>query len=188
MAESVKKANLASVIKMMKDNDCDILDLKFIDVPGTWQHVSLPIAEVDENLFTKGTGFDGSSVRGFQTIDESDMLLLPHAETAKVDPFMEKTISIIADVRDPLTGSRYSRDPRNITIKAEEYLRNSGVGDTSYWGPELEFFVFDSVQFFQKENEAYFKVDSDEGIWNSGSKYMVAISYTHLTLPTTPYV
>ena len=173
MTEPAKKANTASVIKMMKDNDCDILDLKFIDVPGTWQHVSLPIAEVDENLFTKGTGFDGSSVRGFQTINESDMLLLPHAETAKVDPFMEKTISIIGDVRDPLTGGQYSRDPRYITIKAEEYLKNSGVGDTSYWGPELEFFVFDSVQFFQKENEAYFKVDSDEGIWNSGSKFMV---------------
>jgi len=165
--------NVSSVLKLMKDNDCDILDLKFIDVPGTWQHVALPIAEVNDALFEKGTGFDGSSVRGFQTIDESDMLLLPHAETAKVDPFMEKTVSIIADIRDPLTNSNYSRDPRYITIKAEQYLKDSGVGDTSYWGPELEFFVFDSVQFFQKENEAYFKVDSDEGIWNSGSETMI---------------
>jgi glutamine synthetase len=165
--------NVSSVLKLMKDNDCDILDLKFIDVPGTWQHVALPIAEVNDSLFEKGTGFDGSSVRGFQTIDESDMLLLPHAETAKVDPFMEKTVSIIADIRDPLTNSSYSRDPRYITIKAEQYLKDSGVGDTSYWGPELEFFVFDSVQFFQKENEAYFKVDSDEGIWNSGSETMI---------------
>jgi len=166
-------SNVSSVLKLMKDNDCDILDLKFIDVPGTWQHVALPISEVNDALFEKGTGFDGSSVRGFQTIDESDMLLLPHAETAKVDPFMEKTVSIIADIRDPLTNGNYTRDPRYITIKAEQYLKDSGVGDTSYWGPELEFFVFDSVQFFQKENEAYFKVDSDEGIWNSGSETMI---------------
>ncbi len=166
-------SNVSSVLKLMKDNDCDILDLKFIDVPGTWQHVALPISEVNDALFEKGTGFDGSSVRGFQTIDESDMLLLPHAETAKVDPFMEKTVSIIADIRDPLTNRNYTRDPRYITIKAEQYLKDSGVGDTSYWGPELEFFVFDSVQFFQKENEAYFKVDSDEGIWNSGSETMI---------------
>ena len=159
-----------SVLKLMKDNDCDILDLKFIDVPGTWQHVALPISEVDDNLFNKGTGFDGSSVRGFQSIDQSDMLLLPHAETAQVDPFEEKTVSIIADIRDPLSNDHYSRDPRYITIKAEEYLKSTGIGDTSYWGPELEFFVFDSVQFFQKENEAYFKVDSDEGIWNSGAE------------------
>ena len=101
-----------SVLKLMKDNDCDILDLKFIDVPGTWQHVALPISEVDDNLFSKGTGFDGSSVRGFQSIDQSDMLLLPHAETAQVDPFEEKTVSIIADIRDPLSNDHYSRDPR----------------------------------------------------------------------------
>ena len=162
-----------AVLKLMKDNDCDILDLKFIDVPGTWQHVALPISEVDDNLFNKGTGFDGSSVRGFQSIEASDMLLLPHAETAKVDPFEEKTVSIIADIRDPLTAENYTRDPRYVTIKAEEYLKSTGIGDTSYWGPELEFFVFDSIQFFQKENEAYFKVDSDEGIWNSGAETMI---------------
>jgi glutamine synthetase len=163
----------APVLKLMEDTDCDILDIKFIDVPGTWQHVALPKSEVDDNLFTYGTGFDGSSIRGFQTIDESDMLLLPHAETVAVDPFQEKTVTVIADIRDPLTSSNYSRDPRYVTIKAENYLKSSGVGDVSYWGPELEFFVFDSVEFFQNENEAYFKVDSDEGIWNSGSKYMI---------------
>ena len=162
-----------SVLKLMKDNDCDILDLKFIDVPGTWQHVGLPISEVDDNLFNKGTGFDGSSVRGFQSIEQSDMLLLPHAESAQVDPFEEKTVSIIADIRDPLSNEHYTRDPRFVTIKAQEYLKSTGIGDTSYWGPELEFFVFDAVQFFQKENEAYFKVDSDEGIWNSGSEAMI---------------
>lgn len=163
----------SSVIKLMKDNDCDTLDIKFIDVPGTWQHVALPTSEVNDDLFTKGTGFDGSSVRGFQSIDESDMLLLPHAETAAVDPFQEKTITIIADIRNPLSESNYSRDPRYVTIKAEQHLSSSGVGDVSYWGPELEFFVFDSVRFFQTENEGYFKVDSDEGIWNSGAEYMI---------------
>ncbi|MBM32552.1 MAG: type I glutamate--ammonia ligase [Chloroflexi bacterium] len=173
MPKGENKNISAPVIKLMEDNDCDILDIKFIDVPGTWQHVALPKSEVDDNLFTKGTGFDGSSVRGFQTIDESDMLLLPHAETVSLDPFQEKTVTVIADIRDPLTSSNYSRDPRYVTIKAENYLKSSGVGDVSYWGPELEFFVFDSVQFFQNANEAYFKVDSDEGIWNSGSKYMI---------------
>ena len=173
MPKGENKNISAPVIKLMEDNDCDILDIKFIDVPGTWQHVALPKSEVDDNLFTQGTGFDGSSVRGFQTIDESDMLLLPHAETIALDPFQEKTVTVIADIRDPLTSSNYSRDPRYVTIKAENYLKSSGVGDVSYWGPELEFFVFDSVEFFQNENEAYFKVDSDEGIWNSGSKYMV---------------
>ena len=173
MAEPAKKSISSSVVKMMKDNDCDILDIKFIDVPGTWQHVALPISEVDDNLFLKGTGFDGSSVRGFQTIDESDMLLLPHAETAAVDPFEERTVTVIADIRDPLSSGHYSRDPRYVTLKAEKYLKDSGVGDTSYWGPELEFFVFDSVQFFQNENEGYFRVDSDEGIWNSGSEFMI---------------
>ena len=124
-------------------------------------------------------------MRGFQTIDESDMLLLPHAETIALDPFQEKTVTVIADIRDPLTSSNYSRDPRYVTIKAENYLKSSGVGDVSYWGPELEFFVFDSVEFFQNENEAYFKVDSDEGIWNSGSKYM--LSLIHISEPTRPY-
>ena len=112
MAGKDKLSASKSILKLMKDNDCDILDLKFIDVPGTWQHVALPISEVDDNLFKKGTGFDGSSVRGFQSIEQSDMLLLPHAETAKVDPFEEKTVSIIADIRDPLSNDHYSRDPR----------------------------------------------------------------------------
>ena len=135
MAEPAKKSISSSVVKMMKDNDCDILDIKFIDVPGTCQHVALPISEVDDNLFLKGTGFDVSSVRGFQTIDESDMLLLPHAETAAVDPFEERTVTVIADIRDPLSSGHYSRDPRYVTLKAEKYLKDSGVGDTSYWGP-----------------------------------------------------
>ena len=158
-----------SVLKMMKDNNCDVLDIKFTDLPGTWQHVSLPISEVDDELFTRGTGFDGSSIRGFQVINESDMLLVPLAASAVVDSFMDRTVSVVADVRDPMTSGPYSRDPRYIAIKAEAYLNESGTGDVSNWGPELEFFVFDSVSFEQTTNAAHYEVDSDEGIWNSGS-------------------
>jgi glutamine synthetase len=157
-----------SVLKLMQENNCDELDIKFIDVPGTWQHVTLPISEVDDALFVRGTGFDGSSIRGFQVINESDMLLIPDASTAVVDSFMEDTVSVIANVRDPLTGEAYSRDPRYVAQKATQHLKDSGVGDVSYWGPELEFFVFDSVSFEQTANAASYEVDSEEGIWNSG--------------------
>lgn len=159
------------VLKLMKDNDCDALDIKFTDVPGTWQHVTLPINEVDDALFTRGTGFDGSSIRGFQQINESDMLLIPDPSTVVVDPFISGTVSVVATVRDPLTGEDYSRDPRNIAIKAEAFLKSSGVGDVSFWGPEAEFFVFDSVRFEQTPNRAFYEVDSEEGIWRSGSEY-----------------
>ena len=157
-----------SVLKLMQENNCDELDIKFIDVPGTWQHVTLPISEVDDALFVRGTGFDGSSIRGFQVINESDMLLVPDASTAVVDSFMEDTVSVIATVRDPLTSEAYSRDPRYVAQKASQHLKDSGVGDVSYWGPELEFFVFDSVSFEQTANSASYEVDSEEGIWNSG--------------------
>jgi glutamine synthetase len=160
-----------SVLKMMKDNNCDVLDIKFTDLPGTWQHVSLPSSEVDDALFTRGTGFDGSSIRGFQVINESDMLLVPLAASAVVDSFMDRTVSVVADVRDPMTSGPYSRDPRYIAIKAEAYLNQSGTGDVSNWGPELEFFVFDSVSFEQTANRAHYEVDSDEGIWNSGESF-----------------
>jgi glutamine synthetase len=162
-----------SVLNLMKANDCDSLDIKFVDVPGTWQHVGLPIGEVNDDLFVRGTGFDGSSIRGFQVINESDMLLVPDASTAVVDPFMDRTVSIIADIRDPMTSSAYSRDPRFVTQKAEQYLKDSGIGDVSNWGPELEFFVFDSVRFAQSANEAFYHVDSEEGIWRSGEYYNV---------------
>ena len=167
-------ANEASkVLKLMKDNGCDILDIKFTDLPGTWQHVSAPISEVVDSLFVDGTGFDGSSIRGFQTIDESDMLLVPDASTAKVDPFYKGQVTIIADIRDPLTGEDYTRDPRNIAKKAEAYLKTTGVGDGSFWGPEVEFFVFDSVQFSYGANHGFHHIDSDEGIWNSGADTML---------------
>ena len=163
----------ANVLKLMKDNECDMLDIKFTDLPGTWQHVAVPTSEVKDSLFTDGTGFDGSSIRGFQSIEESDMLLVPDAATVAIDPFNKGHVTVIADIRDPLTGKDYSRDPRNIAKKAEAYLKQTGLGDDSFWGPEVEFFVFDSVRFGYGPNYSEHHIDSDEGIWNSGEKTML---------------
>ena len=160
------------VIKLIQDEGVEIIDLKFTDLPGTLQHVGVPPNEVNESLFANGTGFDGSSIRGFQTIDESDMLLVPDPNTAVIDPVYNiKTLSLICDIRDPLAGSDYSRDPRYVARKAEAYLASSGIGDTSYWGPEAEFFIFDTASYDQDAHSAYYNVDSDEGVWNSGSAY-----------------
>ena len=162
-----------SVRKMMEDNDCDHLDIKFVDVPGTWQHVGLPIEEVTDDLFVRGTGFDGSSIRGFQVINESDMLLLPDASTAVVDPFMDRVVSVVANIRDPLTSESYSRDPRYVSQKAEQYLKDTGIGDVSFWGPELEFFIFDHVRFAQGANFGFYHIESEEGAWRSGEEFNV---------------
>jgi glutamine synthetase len=159
--------------KFMRDADCDILDLKFTDLPGAWQHFSVPISQVDSSLVEGGVGFDGSSIRGFQSIAESDMLIVPDPETATVDPFFKGTVTCIADIRDPITGKSYSRDPRNVAKKAEGYLKATGIGDTSFWGPEVEFFIFDSIRFSYGANHGFHEVNSDEGIWNSGSEYML---------------
>ncbi len=164
----------ADVIKLIQDEGVEIIDLKFTDLPGTLQHVGVPPSEVNESLFENGTGFDGSSIRGFQTIDESDMLIVPDASTAVIDPVYNiKTLSLLCDIRDPLTGSDYSRDPRYVARKAEAYLASTGIGDTSYWGPEAEFFIFDSASFDQDIHSAYYNVDSDEGVWNSGNRYQL---------------
>ncbi|PKB67599.1 MAG: type I glutamate--ammonia ligase [SAR202 cluster bacterium Io17-Chloro-G3] len=159
--------------EFMRENQCDILDLKFTDLPGSWQHFSVPISEVDSSLVEGGVGFDGSSIRGFQSIAESDMLIVPDPETATVDPFFKGTVTCIADIRDPITGKSYSRDPRNVAKKAEGYLKATGFGDTSFWGPEVEFFIFDSIRFSYGANHGFHEVNSDEGIWNSGSEYML---------------
>ena len=167
-----KELTPADVIQMAKDNNVQMVDLKFTDLPGTLQHLSVPTVELTEELFAEGTGFDGSSIRGFQTIDESDMLLVPDPATAAIDPVYDvPTLSLICDVRDPGTGSGYSRDPRAIAHKAEAYLVSSGAGDVSYWGPEPEFFIFDSARFAQTSHSGYYFVDSDEGIWNSGEEF-----------------
>ena len=161
----------ADVIKLVQEQGVEMIDLKFVDVPGTMQHLAIPPVELTLELFEEGTGFDGSSIRGFQAIHESDMLLMPDPSTAVIDPTYEiKSLSLICDIRDPLTGQAYSRDPRFIAKKAEEYLKSTGIGDKSYWGPEVEFFIFDSARFDQTSNSSYYFVDSDEGIWNSGKE------------------
>ena len=140
------------------------------DMPGTWQHFSLPASMLSEDDFVHGLGFDGSSIRGFQAINESDMLVVPDPDTAFIDPMLKiPTLALICDIRDPLTGENYSRDPRYIAKKAEEYLRSTGIADTAYFGPEAEFFLFSDVRFDQGSHFGYYFLDSDEGIWNSGA-------------------
>jgi glutamine synthetase len=159
----------ANVTKLIADNNIEIIDLKFVDLPGTWQHFSIPVGELNTGIWEDGTGFDGSSIRGFQQIQESDMNLLLDASTAFVDPACQiPTLSMICDISDPGTKGPYSRDPRYIAKKAEAYLKSTGIADTSYWGPELEFFIFDDIRFDSNSHESYYYVDSNEGIWNSG--------------------
>ncbi len=160
----------SEVIELAAERNIDMIDLKFVDVPGTMQHLTIPTSELTPELFEEGTGFDGSSIRGFQPIHESDMLLVPDPNTATVDPVYEiPTLSLICNVRDPVTGTSYPRDPRWIAQKAEQHLKTSGVGEVSYWGPEVEFFIFDSARFDQDARSGYYFIDSDEGVWNSGS-------------------
>ncbi len=169
---------------LIKKNDIQIIDLKFNDLPGLWQHFSIPPTELTEmddlttSIWVEGIGFDGSSIRGFQKIQESDMILIPDPATARVDPACSiPTLSITCDIFDPLTKEPYSRDPRYIAKKAEEHLRSTGIADTSYWGPELEFFIFDDIRFDQTENCAYYYVDSVEGEWNSGREENPNLGY-----------
>ncbi|HEX7464091.1 MAG TPA: type I glutamate--ammonia ligase [Actinomycetota bacterium] len=154
---------------MAKDAGAEIVDFRFCDLPGLMQHFSVPIAELSEVGFEDGYGFDGSSIRGFQEIQESDMLLLPDPDTAYMDPFTEHpTLALHCFVRDPVTGEMYSRDPRYIARKAELYLKQTGIADVSYWGPECEFYIFDSVRFDQNQHEGYYHIEAVEGVWNSG--------------------
>jgi glutamine synthetase len=159
------------VKKLAKDAGIKIVDLRFIDLPGMWQHFSIPVEDLDDSLFSDGIGFDGSSIRGFQQIHESDMLLIADAETAVVDPVLSvPTMNIICDVYDPITRNAYSRDPRHVAKKAEAHLKSTGIADISYWGPEAEFYIFDSVRYDQTAHSGYYYVDSVEGIWNTGSE------------------
>ncbi len=159
------------VAKLIKDNGIQIIDLRFTDLPGLWQHFSIMPREMVESdsIWVEGIGFDGSSIRGFQEIQESDMILIPDASTAQIDPFREvPTLNVICDVKDPITQQPYSRDPRYIARKAEDYLRSTGIADTCFVGPEPEFFVFDDIRFDQGTQFGYYYVDSVEGSWNSG--------------------
>ena len=154
---------------MIKQEKIRVLDIRFMDFPGVWQHFTVPVCELEESSFEDGYGFDGSSLRGWQPINASDMLVLPDPSTAKMDPFYEEpTLVMIGNIVDPITREPYSRDPRHIAHKAEAYLKQTGIGDTVYIGPEPEFFIFDDIRFHSSKNEAFYKIDSEEGIWNSG--------------------
>ena len=162
-------SNSDEVSKYIKDNDVVMVDVRFCDLPGVMQHFTVPIGSFSEAVFTDGLAFDGSSIRGFQEIHESDMLLLPDPTSAVVDPFRkQKTLNINFFIHDPLTREAYSRDPRNVAKKAEDYLKSSGVADTAYFGPEAEFYIFDSVRYDTNAHETYAYIDSESGAWNSG--------------------
>jgi glutamine synthetase len=170
---TTKRTRTLDGFKRVKDlisqRGVQVIDVKFVDLPGTWQHFSIPADTLEEDMVREGLGFDGSSIRGFQAINESDMLLMPDLSTAFVDPVLEvPTLSITCDVYDPITLEPYSRDPRFVAFKAEDYLKSTGIATTSFWGPEAEFFIFNSVRFDQNAFEGYYHVDAEEGIWNSG--------------------
>jgi glutamine synthetase len=159
----------ADVVSLARDESVEIIDFRFCDLPGLMQHFSVPISQLDEDGFEDGYGFDGSSIRGFQEIQESDMLLIPDPNTAVIDPFTRhKTLNINCFVRDPVTGESYSRDPRYIAKKAQDYLVGTGVADIAYFGPEAEFYIFDDVRFDQNQYSGYYYIDAIEGVWNSG--------------------
>ncbi len=157
-------------IELGKKHGAVMVDFKFIDLPGKWQHTSIPMDQFKEGLFEDGVGFDGSSIRGFQTIDQSDMLLMPDSSTAVMDPFTKyPTLSLTCTIQDPITRQNYSRDPRHIAKKCEAYIKQTGLADTAYFGPEAEFFIFDDVRYDTKPNETFYSVDSVEADWNTGS-------------------
>ena len=158
-----------NVLNFIKSKKIQFIDLKFMDFPGQWQHFTVPVSQFNKDSFVDGFGFDGSSIRGWKAINESDMLIIPDDSTMFLDPFIEApTLSLICDVHEPATKEKYSRCPRNITHKATEYLKSSGIADTVFFGPEAEFFVFDDVRFDSQPNHSFYKVDSVEGRWNSG--------------------
>jgi glutamine synthetase len=157
------------VLAFAKENGAKVVDLRFMDYPGLWQHFTVPMSELDESNFEDGYGFDGSSIRGWQPIHASDMLVIPDPTTAKMDPFYaEPTLTLICNIVDPITREPYSRDPRYIAAKTEAYLKSTGIGDTVFIGPEAEFFIFDDVRFESAKNGAFYQIDSIEGTWNTG--------------------
>ena len=157
------------VLGFIKEENVKMVDLRFMDFPGLWQHFSVPANMIGEAEFEEGLGFDGSSIRGWQAINESDMLVMPLPETAFVDPFTaHKTLVMICAIKDPITKELYSRDPRNIALKAEKYLKSTGIADTAFFGPEAEFFIFDSIKYASNPQESFYAIDSIEAVWNTG--------------------
>ena len=168
----------SEVVALAKENNIKVVDLKFMDLPGMWQHFSLMVDELSEDLFEEGIGFDGSSIRGFQAINESDMLLFPDPSTALVDPVCQvPTLSITCNIKDPITLENYTRDVRYIAQKAEAYLQSTGIADISYWGPEAEFYLLDDIRYGQNQYSGFYYVDSVEGSWNSGREENPNLGY-----------
>jgi len=164
-------SNSDELLKYVRDEGVEMVDVRFCDLPGVMQHFTVPVSSFDQSVFDDGLGFDGSSIRGFQAIHESDMSLFPDPTTAYLDPFRTaKTLVVNFFIHDPLTGEAYSRDPRNIARKAQAYLASTGIGDTAYFAPEAEFYVFDSVRFETKQNAGYYHIDSEAGAWNTGAE------------------
>ncbi|MEZ6070239.1 MAG: type I glutamate--ammonia ligase [Pirellulales bacterium] len=158
------------VLALCREKNVKAVDMRFVDFPGLLQHFTIPVNKLSEDTFEEGLGFDGSSIRGWQAINESDMLVVPQPETACIDPFTaEPTLSMLCNIQDPLTREDYTRDPRNVARKAANYLKSTGIADTCYVGPEAEFFIFDDVRFEQNNHEAYYHIDSIEGQWNRGT-------------------
>src|SRR5437879_2153364 len=167
-------AGASDVLQMAEKLGVRMVDLKFTDVPGTWQHMTLSVSGLDEDAFSDGLGFDGSSIRGFQQISESDMVLMPDPSTAKIDPFYsERTLSLICNVIDPITREASSRAPRHVAQNPQRHLTRSGVADTAYFGPEAEFYVFDHVSSDQRPHSAFYEVDTSEAYWNRGAGFGV---------------
>jgi glutamine synthetase len=161
--------NVREALEFAKKNRVQVVDLKFIDLIGTWQHFTIPASELSEDLFKDGSGLDGSSIRGWKAINNSDMLVVPDPATACLDPFTAvPTLSLVGNVVDPISRETYERDPRYVAQKAEKYLQSTKIGDTSYWGPEAEFFIFDQARYDQTSHSGYYHIDSDEGVWNMG--------------------
>lgn len=166
------------VLKLIADKDIKFVDIRFMDFPGLQQHFTIPAKDFEEATFEEGLGFDASSIRGWKGIHESDMLVMPDPQTATIDPFTKyPTLILYGNILDPITKERYTRDPRNIAQKAENYLLATGIGDVAYIGPEAEFFIFDDVQFDQNAHSSYFFVDSNEAIWNSGREEAPNLGY-----------
>src|SRR5918996_4199247 len=161
--------NAREVLEFSKKNKVQVVDLKFVDMLGTWQHFSIPIEELNEGVFKDGSGLDGSSIRGWKAIHNSDMLAVPDPATACMDPFtVIPTLSLVCNIVDPITRENYDRDPRYVAQKAEKHLKSTRIGDISYWGPEAEFFIFDQARYDQNSHSGYYFIDSEEGIWNAG--------------------
>ena len=169
---------IENILKYIKTNGIKFVDLKFMDMPGQWQHFTVPVTQFSADSFEDGFGFDGSSIRGWKAINESDMLIIPDPSTMFLDPFVSvPTISLICDVYEPATKEKYTRCPRNIAQKASAYLLSTGIADTVYYGPEAEFFIFDDVRFDSKPNGSFYSVDSIEGKWNSGREENPNLGY-----------